>query len=324
MTTQEVTLTSRKLVDDFRPIMGGSGQQAPAAPATQQQATPPEGGGQSQSNGQGSSDNALSDLETVQLTQQQLDELPEWARESLTKANKEAAGYRTKLRDKEQLIEQVGGEDRIKDLHWRTTTTEGIKSLFDEMTELDGIGEILGVEPDKLKGLLGHAQQQAQQQAAQQEARTGEALTPEEVEKLVKTKVEEAVAGVEQKQSQSQLQSVVKGHLDSKGYGDEWSFGLITQMAAKHQNDSDIDFSTGDQWSPYKQALDKGIADFEEWKKAQLSGAQQQYLEGKSGDASGTPTAASSSSPGTSEAWHPENLSWDELTKEAQKRGYFQ
>lgn len=293
---------------------------APAASDQQQQQAPPAGG--NEPNGQGSSGNPLPNLESVNLTQEQFNELPDWARDSLTKANKEAAGFRTKLRETEGVIEGVGGIDRIKDLHWRTTTTEGIKSLFEEMTELENIGDILGVDPGQLKGVLGKAQQQAQQQATAQEKKTGEALSPEEVEKLVKQNVEAAVQSVEQRQTQGQLQNVVKTHLDSKGYKDDWSFGLITQMAAKHQNDPDIDMSTGDTWAPYRQALDKGIADFEEWKKEQLSGAQQQYLQGKAADANGNPTATSSSSPGTSEQWDPSALSWDEIAKEAEKRGY--
>lgn len=312
-------MSRSKLVHRNRPIMGGSGQ-APAA-GQQQQQTPPAGENPP-SNGQGSSGaNVLSNLEGVELTEAQLNELPQWARDSLTKANKEAGGYRTKLRDAEQLIEEVGGAERIKDLNWRTTTSEGIKSLFQEMTELDNVGEILGVDPEKLKGILGKAEQQAQTDAAKKEAATGEALSPEAIEKLVKTRVDEAVAGVEQKTTQSQLQSVVKGHLDGKGYKDDWSFGLITQMAARHQNDPDIDMTSSDPMAPYKQALDKGIEDFEAWKKEQLSGAQADYLRGKAEDASGTPRAASGTT-GTSEAWNPEDLSWDELAKEADKRGY--
>lgn len=292
--------------------------QAPAA--TTSNTAPPAG-----ANGQSgqASDNPLPNLESVELTQEQFNELPEWARESLSKANKEAGGYRTKLRENETLITEAGGADRIKDLQWRTTTADGIKSLFEEMADLEGIEDILGVPQEQLKSLVGKATKAATKEAAATETATGVALKPEEVEQLVQKHVQEAVAGVEQKNTQTQLRSTVTSHLKAKGYTDDWSFGVITQMASKHQNDPDINMNSDDPMSPYIQALDKGIADFEEWKTTELAKSRDEYLNGKSDDASGTPRATTSSNPATGEKWSPGDLSWDELTQEAKKRGYF-
>ena len=42
-----------------------------------------------------------------QVAEQNVDALPEWAREAISKANKEAAGYRTKVRELEPLAQEA-------------------------------------------------------------------------------------------------------------------------------------------------------------------------------------------------------------------------
>lgn len=286
---------------------------APAAPQATQ--TPPEGGG----NG-----NVLENLEDVQLTQEQFDQLPGWARESLTKANKEAGGYRSKLRETESLINEVGGADRVKQLHWYASSEEGVKELFKELAEDNDLEKKVGIPSAKLKELLSGAQAAAQQQAATQEAATGEPLSAEAISQLVKQNVQEAVTGLTQQNEQEQLRAKVTEHLKAKGYEDDMAFSAITQLAAKHQNAVPPEVAnSGDRWAPYIWALDQGIEDFNAKLEALTGKKRDEYLRDKATDAASTPKANVGSTPASGEKWEPASLGWDELTQEAARRGYF-
>lgn len=256
-----------------------------------------------------------------QLTDEQLGQLPGWARASLEKANNEAAGFRSKLREKEQFIAESGGEDRIKRRAWNTTTEEGIKDLFKEMSDVDGIDEILGIPAGRLKTVLGDAQDAAQATAERVEAATGQPLEASQVQELVEKQVQVAVSNMTQTQEKEHLRTVVDAHLETSGYTDDWSRNMITQMAASHQKDADIRFDGSDKWSPYKQALDKGISDFEEWKSEHMSN-RESYLKQKAGDADNAPKAVTGSTPASGEKWDPSDIDWDELPQAARERGY--
>lgn len=77
-----------------------------------------------------------------------VDELPEWARQALQKANNEAAGYRTKLRDAEAKLANAKSVEEFEAA--RTELTEANKKLERELL-VERVGRNL---PDDLRALL--------------------------------------------------------------------------------------------------------------------------------------------------------------------------
>lgn len=256
-----------------------------------------------------------------QLTEAELQELPGPVRDRVSKAYREAAKYRTELRERDEFIQNLGGKDRLEYLDWAVTSQEGIKGLFKEIVEHPEVETITGVSKSELDTVLKKTEKQVQAEVTAAEKKTGEQLTPEQLEELVAKRVDEALSKSNASQELTQLRTKVTSYLSNKGYTDPDTRNFITQLAAKHEKEVDV---TGDDpFERYAQALDKGIADFEERAKTVLSKTNGEYLQSKASDRAETPQALTGSSPATGEKWDPSEIEdWAELDKEARTRGY--
>lgn len=133
---------------------------------------------------------------TEQTAEQNVDQLPEWARDAISKANKEAANYRTKVRELEPLAqkaqqleeaqqteaeriaarasaaERERDEARAEGLRYKAAATHGIgEDYFDLLGS--GSADEIGERAQKVGALLKVQSENAQLRAEVEALRAG-------------------------------------------------------------------------------------------------------------------------------------------------------
>lgn len=97
--------------------------------------------------------NSTSTENTNNQTEESVDVLPDWAREKLTKANAEAAKYRTEKNEAVKKAQDALTEEfNRKQEEFENTLSEKDKEVFSARSEVDRLKIALnsGIEPDKV------------------------------------------------------------------------------------------------------------------------------------------------------------------------------